>query len=371
MSVLFWHYQHFYFVGEILTTGVPPDRLPWYPWLHPFYEVGGFAVEIFFAISGFIFFWKYASAIEEHRMSGFEFAGLRFSRLYPLHLLTLLLVLVLQQVYKSHAGTYFAFLWNDFRHFMLNLFFVSFWGLQKGHSYNAPVWSVSIEIFLYAVFFFARSFGSSRRGALLIALTSLALFKTLPRMQRPMGEGLACFFLGGFVFRLHSSLPARLRVPVWTACLIVTLIPFADSYLGHPLATWVESASAGIPGPWQGRYANPLFIVFKYLFFVPCVVFLFVLAEDMFASQRWAAAGGLGDLTYSSYMWHFPIQLAAVTALDLAGVSRSVFESPLLLLAFIAIVFALGALSFRWLERPAQRWLRRKWRLGSPKPRPT
>src|SRR5262249_47299325 len=118
-----------------------------------FYEQGGKAVSLFFVISGFVFYWLYSRAVASTRIGAQEFALLRFSRLYPLHLATLLIVAALQPLYLSATGSYFIYAYNDAKHFVLNLFFASFWGLQSDQSFNGPSWSISIEILLYAVFF--------------------------------------------------------------------------------------------------------------------------------------------------------------------------------------------------------------------------
>jgi peptidoglycan/LPS O-acetylase OafA/YrhL len=36
---------------------------------------------------------------------------------------------------------------------MLQLFFASCWGLERATSFNGPVWSISVEVLVYLVFF--------------------------------------------------------------------------------------------------------------------------------------------------------------------------------------------------------------------------
>ena len=35
--------------------------------------------------------------------------------------------------------------------------FISSWGFENGHSFNAPIWSVSVEVAIYILFFFLLS----------------------------------------------------------------------------------------------------------------------------------------------------------------------------------------------------------------------
>ena len=87
-------------------------------------------------------------------MSGKEFFLLRFSRLYPLHFITLIIVCLLQLYSIKKTGSYIVYSNNDLKHFLLNLFFISGWGGYEGPSYNAPIWSVSLELFAYICFFY-------------------------------------------------------------------------------------------------------------------------------------------------------------------------------------------------------------------------
>src|SRR5882724_7118049 len=84
LSVVLWHWQHFFAISGTWQQGWQKSSEPFYQFLRPFYAEGWAAVDLFFALSGFIFFWLYAEAIREARISAFRFAWLRFSRLYPL-----------------------------------------------------------------------------------------------------------------------------------------------------------------------------------------------------------------------------------------------------------------------------------------------
>ena len=95
-------------------------------------------------------------------MAGRRFCGVfwgrRFARLYPLHFVTLLFVAGLQAYHLSVNGSHQLFGFNDTYHFILNLFMASPWGLEEGLSFNAPIWSVSVEVIVYFVFWLALPF---------------------------------------------------------------------------------------------------------------------------------------------------------------------------------------------------------------------
>jgi peptidoglycan/LPS O-acetylase OafA/YrhL len=74
--------------------------------------------------------------------------------------------------------------------------------------------------------------------------------------------------------------------------------------------------------------------------------------------SRFERVSKLGDLTYASYLLHFPIQVAFVLVLDRLGVSRDVFFSPLALIVFMVVTFGLSWVVFHGFEMPAQNRIR-------------
>src|SRR5262249_48628704 len=151
-SVLIWHYQHFAYVAD-RPVDLIGSELPFYGLLLPFYEVGEYGVWIFWCISGFIFFWKYREAISDRSVDGWTFFVFRLSRLYPLHVATLLLVAALQPIYSVLSGYFFVYQNNDIPHFLAQILMASDWGLARSESFNGPIWSVSVEVLVYAFFF--------------------------------------------------------------------------------------------------------------------------------------------------------------------------------------------------------------------------
>ena len=69
----------------------------------------------------------------------------------------------------------------------------------------------------------------------------------------------------------------------------------------------------------------------------------------------------VGDISYSSYLLHFPLQLSIATIAISIGVERSIFYSPIVIAGFFAVLLAVSYASFRYFERPAQRYIRDHW----------
>ena len=91
IAIVIFHYKIFYIEAVSLNSYVATEQ-PLYSVLFLAYEHGWIAVQFFFTLSGFIFFNLYRTKILEEKISFKNFFILRFSRLYPLHLLMLILV---------------------------------------------------------------------------------------------------------------------------------------------------------------------------------------------------------------------------------------------------------------------------------------
>ena len=149
LSVLLWHYQHFFFANP---STFDRSQQPFYSLFKTFYINGHLAVQLFWAVSGFVLCHSYMSRTDTRWR---QFFWARFARLYPLHLITLTTVAALQLINQRVLGSYRIYDYNDLKHFVFNVFFMQGWGFNDGFSFNAPTWSVSVEIVVYIIFFFS------------------------------------------------------------------------------------------------------------------------------------------------------------------------------------------------------------------------
>ena len=174
LAILIWHYQHFAMLPN--THNFEPQQQPFYNYLSFFYLNGAKAVYLFWALSGYIFFYNYYTEIKTYKLTIYAFFIDRFSRLYPLHLVTLLVLLFLQFSFFSNQQEYFIYQNNDVYHLILNLFFINYWGFENGYSFNGPVWSVSAEVLIYFIFFFTTLKLSIRHNVLAIFVILISMY---------------------------------------------------------------------------------------------------------------------------------------------------------------------------------------------------
>ncbi|GAB7527826.1 acyltransferase [Pseudomonas sp. 3A(2025)] len=338
LSVVFWHWQHFFYIGA-QPVNFDMARQPFFDALSLFYRHGSLAVELFFVISGFVFFWLFSRQIDQRDLPAKQFFMDRFSRLYPLHIATFLLVLGLQWVFTQRHSEPFVYAFNDGYHALLNVLLMPAWGFEAGWSFNAPVWSVSVECLLYALFFLICLTGKFRYPlAACLLITGYMIYP----LNYKLGSGLLCFFSGGLAF-LAMQVADRL----FTAKIICAVTLLLSVLAWTLVATTANRNNYFIMG-----VAFPL-----------GVMFIASLSwQQPGLMKSWAMAG---DLSYSSYLLHFPLQILFVMAAERFGYGREVFYSPWMLLLFMAILIPLSLACHRVLEVPVQRALRARFRTWS------
>lgn len=338
LAVLFWHYQHFSFVGAVPFQFDNREE-PFYGALSMFYHYGKFGVQVFWSISGFIFFWKYGEALAAGQVAPGRFALLRFSRLYPLHLLTLLLVALGQALFIASHPDYFVYQDNSLPSFFLQLGLIAHWfsPLLSSISFNGPIWSVSLELLAYVVFFFlSRRIGVGPRATLAtVALLALGHYGS----GLPAFECLLFFYLGGVVWL------AAQRTRHWSRrrhCLVSGALALV--FVG-------ACVSVRLGLVWADHLVVPM---------VPVLVYVFLQGVQPVNECVRRVFGELGNLTYASYLLHFPLQLYIAVVCSWLG--REVpWRSPWLFLGFVTGTMVLSYYCYRHVERPLQDWIRRRW----------
>lgn len=329
-AVLLWHYQHFAFVAGD-PVGYVRTELPYYALLFPFYEAGQYGVWIFWCISGFIFFWKYRETIPKRAIDGGTFFVFRLSRLYPLHLATLLLVAVLQPFYFHHNGYFFVYQNNDLPHFLRQLVMASDWMLPRSESFNGPIWSVSVEVLVYAAFFVALRFVTAS------PLFNLLVIAISIGMGTQVSACLSFFYAGGlaaFARQRIARTPHRpiVEIVAWSAAIIIPLVVVSTS-LRFRLVDWAAL-----------------------LAYTPLLLFC---CSGRLSLPKPVAAllESAGNMTYSCYLLHFPIQLAIALGFTLAQ-QPIPYQNHLFWAAFMMSTLLAANLVYRYFEVPAQRLIR-------------
>ncbi|HVP29334.1 MAG TPA: acyltransferase [Myxococcota bacterium] len=324
-------------------------------------------VEFFFALSGFVLVHVY-SARAGALWSGrgyLSFLRARLARLYPLHVVTLLIMLAMILALRALAahGGYVSIYDAPGRHpyatwpsFVASLFLVQAWHLFPSLSWNGVSWFVSVEFFLCLVFplFLWLAQGPRWSAFALIALP----LATLGAIVRSSGHGLDVTFDFGVIRGL-----ADFGIGAGLAMLYRRWKPRADAApeWQHTLAQALAAAlflCAVYRTGWS--HAPSDFWVVP-----PLMLLLLVVAFDRGLLARLLSTRPLRVLGE----WSFAIYLGQTTWLQLlrfaeerlypdppAEWARAIHVAEPTALVVLCVLW--GSLLYRLVERPATRLLR-------------
>jgi hypothetical protein len=331
-------------------------------------------VDFFFVLSGFVITHAYLDRLRRPGGLG-SFAIRRVGRLWPLHVfmlgafvaLELIKLLLVDGGQLEHRSPPFSG-GTSLESLFASLFLAQSLGLFDSVTWNAPSWSISVELYTY--FLFALAAWALYRylvpAALVLIVGSLWVIITYAHgfMGVSLDYGLfrciAGFFTGYLTYRAYRAYHARWTRPVGTSLhLEVAALAVALFFLFY--------AGRGLP-----TVAAP--------FVFALVVFAFALELGPIAGLlRRQPFRALGEWSYSIYMVH---AFLVVLIMRSAQVTESLTRIPLLVdssatggeaqrtvvywgspyftdamtVVYLLFVVFVASLTYRFVERPGRDW---------------
>lgn len=305
------------------------------------FSEGFIGVSFFFILSGFILAFNYQDKFVNRRITLKKFYIARFARVYPLHLVTLLVSIPL---FYSGIVTLTA-----------NLFLLQSYIPKEElfFSYNAPSWSISSEFFFYALFpviiyagakirYFAKIF-----IVLIFATVVLLLHSSLPEeyahywLYISPFIRISDFIIGIFLYDLYSFFKNRAyRFPrglsnIIEIASISTLIVFFIFKEFVPINL---------------RYSVYYWIPMCLIIFSFALTFLLSDSNNLissFLSKKWLVY--LGEISFAFYLLHYIVIYAVMKLEKFLGTDIS-DQYEALLIFTITLVSSIFA--FEKIEKP-------------------
>ena len=346
LAVLFWHWPNFLRSGDGYLPDHSIDELPFYSATSFLYNQGWLGVHLFFALSGMVFYLVYSDRVTSGAERAYPFFVKRFSRIYPLAILTTLYFFLIQNTCMSIDPDYFKFQGNDTKNFLVSIFLLQAWGIGDLYSFNVNEWSISVEMFLYIVFFCVCRYSRLMTVLLLVLFSSFIMFHDhigqFSFVNFRIVIGTIGFFAAGAGYYCYLKIKVSTSVRQWTWLLgLINLLLWVGIFIAY-------------------RRFEVNFYTYAVSVFVFPLMILWLSLIDLRNKYLVNTAKFFGDMSYPFYLIHYPLQVTFVAVTTYLGFSREIYFSPWMFMLFMVILLGLCMLSFHCFEKPLQRWLRAK-----------
>jgi peptidoglycan/LPS O-acetylase OafA/YrhL len=364
-------------VAMVLPTGAVPSFLA---------QLAPLGMMLFFVLSGFVIWLNYAQPIasgERGALRGFAVA--RFARLYPMYLVVVLLALGMTSLLQGIAAVQHTFRETLYFISLLEAWVIDHDGrlIMLSVPYIMHLWSISSEVFFYAIFPFIAILlfkAKAPKTIQVIGLTNVMLggitfylvfnhFRDItsaitPRLSDTDAWNWLCYyspymrvfqFLSGCIAG-HLYLTARQQPPtsvetrsarvlahvaVIAFLMTIVLVNFCDLTANH------------------FAYAVLLQVI-------PLVALPFLM---FFLSRYCSGLGRLlswrpivvgGEVSYSIYLLH-PFVLVGTKEMISRFLGPDVTGQLMFIITTVLLVGLISHATYRFVERPAKQWIRQKF----------
>ncbi len=324
-------------IEEVLAPGTPP-------WLGVFHYIGGFGVDLFFVISGFIMTVTNWNSFRIPN-AGKRFFARRAIRIYPPYWFALLPILPVyffarNQLMVSHVGVKIGVIES-----ILLL-------PQQTHFFLPVAWTLVWEIVFYVVF---SQFLRLDRRHLAAALGVWLVVELVLNVAFGSSQNFYLHFLG-------QPLPIEFILGAGVGILygrrtMPGALPIAALAIAATAAAWtaisVLHIDLGAP--------DALAPVLRVSLFGPPAALLVYAAVALERDGRLrvsAAISSIGDASYAMYLWHISILVALRQVIERIAPAGPLAHAAVVI-STLAVVVIVGLGVYRFFEKPVTRRLNR------------
>lgn len=308
----------------------------------PVLTEGYVGVSFFFVLSGFVISYSYDERFRLRAVSAKEFWVARIARIYPLHVLMLLVAAALGTCTLANGFFYWV------RHFVANLFLCQAYIPDSDYyfSFNSPSWSLCCEQLFYLCFpFIVPLLRHPRRLCMVFAVCAVIVVVGMGLTPEDLDKGIwyvnpltrfPDFLLGMIVYVCYRRCTSFTCNHRWGTCMeLFAILLFGLFYVIAPDISQVYRYSCFYWIPIAG------------------VIFVFSLQKGFFSrllSCRLLVLGG--EISFGFYMIH---HLLIRVYLETERFLPFTIPPYVVVLLLLAMTLLLSAISYCYFERPMNR----------------
>jgi len=324
-----------------------------FAWRERFPMPGFMGVDFFFLLSGLIISHVYMSDFAKFRITQyFDFLYLRLSRLFPAHIVLMVLVLF---------GAWLKIAFFDAKpldrvdlvDWALQALMVRQWILPVDFAWNSPAWSISAEMFAYCLVFPVLARFASRKATAGIGYAHLGIGFACIAILIHRTETLNLVSNGGALLRVtfefmmgvglywvlrdqrNKDLPWS-QIFLSGAVMVILLLTYRQDLLNADLVVIADS----------------------FMLIAFCLIIAATYMSDDGASKLLGSKPffWLGEISFALYLCHIPVfRLVTFTGSNFLDIT---YRGPVHSLFMLLFAIVIAHLLYSFVEKPARRFLR-------------
>ena len=213
-------------------------------------------------------------------------------------------------------------------------------------SFNAPSFSISVELFLYISFFIiSLKFLKNTTQTVIVTTFSLILYFLF---ESNLNLGIFLFFYGGVIYYLIKAILKNFNKSKKKILLILISVNFLT--LSGILDNFFLNLQLNI----QDNYGGRIMLLLYFIKFPLIIINLTII--QIFFKNLGKKTQIFGDISYTVYLMHFPIQIVFHI------INKNYFEinynGNLTFISFIGTVFIVSLITYKFFELPAKKFIR-------------
>lgn len=308
------------------------------------FQQANVGVSYFFALSGFVMIITYQN---KGAIKTGQYYKNRFARIYPVYFLALLLFLIYRISY-NYSVDYYTILWQ--------VLAIQSWIPSRVLTFNYPAWSLSVEVFFYAIFPLLFNFIYDKKAALKYCALPIVFIFVLSQWL--------------FIGLLHAKGNGVLTASTHNLLHYFPLMHINEFLMGNlaglffvhrlkdqvknydwPILALTSILIVALKYPVGLNFHNGLLLVV----FVPLIL-LIALNNGIIASASKAKAlVFLGEISFGIYI----LQLPVFKFMGEFCIYYSIQDTSTIFYLSIAVLILMSALSYTFFETPVRKIIRK------------